>query len=132
MSLQADRPFPEFAALAGVVTERPIINPVDHLEAVDPRGEVVSPSDHGHGEPLVVFGDLKAGGYTAVNRAGTVVDSRVLHLVLGNQLVIGGIVFFNRIFLAGRIREAIVDLGFVAVLIFLGPAAEKDAAVKPI
>src|SRR6266849_2197885 len=97
MPLKADRAFPEFAAVAGIVVRRTIVDPVHHLNPVYPGRDVVAPGDDGHGEPLVVFGYLEAGRYAAINGAGAVVDRGVIGLFLAEELVGVGVVFLDRV-----------------------------------
>src|SRR2546421_512813 len=132
MPLQADRAFAELAAGARVVTRRAVIGPVDHWYTVHPRSDMVPFGEHGHGEPLVVLSRLEARRDAAINGPGAVIHGCVLGLPLVDQLVRAGVEFFDRVFLRWLRREAVMDLRFVTILVFVGPTTEENAAVETV
>src|SRR5262245_66373568 len=61
VALQADVTRLGAVAGAGIITGRAVVVPVGHVDAIDPRGEVVAMGDEGHREPLLVLGYFLAG-----------------------------------------------------------------------
>src|SRR5436190_954676 len=79
--------------------------------------------------PFVVLGRFTRRRQPAIDAAGAIVDGARLELPLLEQLMRDRVVILDHVFLLFG-SEVVVDLGFVAVLIFAGAAAEENAAVE--
>ena len=109
MPLEADMASSAACAFAGVVMSWTVVGPIDRLIAINPGREMIAIRIECHGKPDLIIADDCAGGHTAIDGAGPIIDGLT----------------------AIPFLKAVLNLHFVAILIFLRHAAEEQSRIQP-